>query len=112
MRVIDCASLPRLSFFLGAMPPIPHDVLLFARLKFPPLSSFLFPPSTSSFFQSLCILGYCVFPLDIAALANLLVGLAFESVIVKALIVALGFAWATRGTERRERKENYMSFVE
>ncbi|KAM3575177.1 hypothetical protein VYU27_002874 [Nannochloropsis oceanica] len=53
---------------------------------------------TISFFQSLCILGYCVFPLDIAALANLLVGLAFESVIVKALIVALGFAWATRAS--------------
>jgi len=36
------------------------------------------PPYLSSFFQSLCILGYCVFPLDIAALATLLVGLAFK----------------------------------
>ena len=60
------------------------------------------PPSPSSFFQSLCILGYCVFPLDIAALANLLVGLAFKSVIVKTLIVAVGFAWATRGKQGRE----------
>ena len=55
------------------------------------------PLHHSSFFQSLCILGYCVFPLDIAALVNLLIGLAFQSVIVKTLVVAIGFAWATRG---------------
>lgn len=54
-------------------------------------------PRHSSFFQSLCILGYCVFPLDIAALVNLLIGLAFKSVILKGAIVAVGFAWATRG---------------
>lgn len=64
------------------------------------------PPPThtsgnSSFFQSLCILGYCVFPLDIAALTNLLIGLAFKSVILKSIIVAIGFAWATRGTHAR-----------
>lgn len=53
--------------------------------------------TNSSFFQSLCILGYCVFPLDIAALVNLLIGLAFKSVILKGAIVAVGFAWATRG---------------
>uniref|UniRef100_I2CPI6 Protein YIPF n=1 Tax=Nannochloropsis gaditana (strain CCMP526) TaxID=1093141 RepID=I2CPI6_NANGC len=53
---------------------------------------------TISFFQSLCILGYCVFPLDIAALANLLIGLAFQSLVVKAVVVAVGFAWATRAS--------------
>ena len=57
----------------------------------------LVPPVHSSFFQSLCILGYCVFPLDIAALVNLLIGLAFKSLLIKSLIVGIGFVWATRG---------------
>lgn len=52
----------------------------------------------------MCILGYCVFPLDIAALMNLLIGLAFKSVLLKAIIVAIGFAWATRGAWRGQPK--------
>lgn len=33
-----------------------------------------------SFFQSVCILGYCVFPLAIAAMINLMVGILYDSV--------------------------------
>ena len=96
------------SYNVGLPPPLPPSLLpcfppfLDSVSPSAPFVVFTFPPShhsPSSFFQSLCILGYCVFPLDIAALANLLVGLAFKSVVVKALIVAVGFAWATRGTE-------------
>ncbi len=33
-----------------------------------------------SFFQSVCILGYCVFPLTLAALVLLVVGAVYNSV--------------------------------
>lgn len=36
---------------------------------------------TISFFQSVCILGYCVFPLTLSALACLIVSLVYKQVI-------------------------------
>lgn len=59
------------------------------------------PLCASSFFQSLCILGYCVFPLDISAMVNVLMGLmGFSNFVVKTFIVAIGFVWSTRGEWR------------
>ena len=46
---------------------------------------------TIGFFQSLCLLGYCLFPLDAAALVCLLV----SSVIVKWIVVPIGIAWSS-----------------
>ncbi|XP_074556027.1 protein YIP4a-like [Curcuma longa] len=42
------------------------------------------------FFQSLSLLGYCLFPLDVGALVGMLVG----NVIVKIVVVAITFAWS------------------
>ena len=47
-----------------------------------------------SFFQSVCVLGYCLFPLVIAAFANMLMT-AFLPFIVKIVIVAVAFVWAS-----------------
>ncbi|KAH9070249.1 hypothetical protein Ae201684P_002615 [Aphanomyces euteiches] len=53
--------------------------------------------STISFFQSICVLGYCVFPLVIATLVNTLVRLvSLGHVAVRIVIVAVGFLWSTR----------------
>jgi protein YIPF6 len=35
---------------------------------------------TISFFQSVCILGYCVFPLTLSSLANVFIGLIYKQV--------------------------------
>jgi hypothetical protein len=35
---------------------------------------------TISFFQSVCILGYCIFPLTLSAIACLITGLIFKNV--------------------------------
>lgn len=54
----------------------------------------------SSFFQSVCVLGYCIFPLDIALVVCRFILLAKQNValfIVRFLVVILGFAWATFG---------------
>jgi hypothetical protein len=48
---------------------------------------------TVSFFQSVCVLGYCLCPIDIAAL--LVAFLPFLPTIVKLGFVAAGFSWAT-----------------
>lgn len=53
---------------------------------------------TVSFFQSLCILGYCVFPLDLAAFASWAISIAFKSFVLKAIFVVIGFAWSTRAS--------------
>ena len=53
---------------------------------------------TISFFQSLCILGYCVFPLDMAAFASWAISMAFKSFILKSILVAIGFVWSTRAS--------------
>ena len=49
---------------------------------------------TISFFQSICLLGYCLFPLNIAALLNLLIG-PFCHVIIKLIYVGVAFVWST-----------------
>lgn len=48
----------------------------------------------SSFFQSVCVLGYCVFPINIGALVVALTK-SFLPFFVKLLFVALSFGWST-----------------
>jgi len=50
-----------------------------------------------SFFQSVCLLGYCVFPLVIAAFLLLIPGLN-TLMIARGIIVAICFVWATACT--------------
>ena len=52
---------------------------------------------TISFFQSICILGYCVFPLTLSAFACMIIGL-IQAIILKLLIVGVGFVWSTRAS--------------
>jgi hypothetical protein len=47
-----------------------------------------------SFFQSLCVLGYCMFPLVLAALACYFVA----NSVVRGAAVAAALAWATRAS--------------
>ncbi|CAM9178129.1 unnamed protein product [Choristocarpus tenellus] len=55
---------------------------------------------TISFFQSVCVLGYCVFPLLISAVVCLVLkAIHVNMFLVKATIVAVGFAWATRASK-------------
>ncbi len=49
---------------------------------------------TISFFQSICLLGYCLFPLNIAALLNLLIG-SFVHIAVKIVYVCIAFIWSS-----------------
>lgn len=52
----------------------------------------------SSFFQSVCVLGYCVFPLLVSAVCCLISSLfGLTNVIVRVAFVLVGFVWATRG---------------
>jgi len=44
-----------------------------------------------SFFQSVCVLGYCIFPLVIAAFLSLLLGVIW----LKVIFVSIGFTWST-----------------
>mmetsp|Transcript_91097 Transcript_91097/g.257934 ORF Transcript_91097/g.257934 Transcript_91097/m.257934 type:complete len:216 (-) Transcript_91097:89-736(-) len=44
-----------------------------------------------SFFQSVCVLGYCIFPLVIAAFCSILLQIIW----LKVLFVSVGFTWAT-----------------
>merc|ERR1712190_347327 len=44
-----------------------------------------------SFFQSVCVLGYCIFPLVIAAFLSLLLRVIW----LKVVFVCVGFTWAT-----------------
>ena len=50
-----------------------------------------------SFFQSICVLGYCVFPLVIATLLCFLTRMVSGHVILRLVIVSVGFVWSTRG---------------
>lgn len=56
--------------------------------------------STISFFQSLCVLGYCVFPLMLAAIIIGLLKLIPFSWIswLDFIFIAIGFLWATRAS--------------
>ena len=47
-----------------------------------------------SFFQSVCVLGYCLFPINIAAVLCFLWG----NTAFKAIVVGVAFAWATRAS--------------
>ncbi|KAH8061719.1 helicase [Aureococcus anophagefferens] len=49
-----------------------------------------------SFFQAVCVLGYSVFPLALAALAGLPLRAATASRLARAAVVAPCFAWSTR----------------
>jgi hypothetical protein len=77
---------------------------------------------TISFFQSVCILGYCVFPLTLSAIGCLIMSFVYKNVrrftiisvfstlfffliiffpiqiIIKLLIVAIGFIWSTQAS--------------
>ncbi|RKP01473.1 hypothetical protein CXG81DRAFT_11955 [Caulochytrium protostelioides] len=44
-----------------------------------------------SFFQSVCVLGYCIFPLVAASLVSLFV----PSVLVRLIVTPIAFAWST-----------------
>ena len=52
-----------------------------------------------SFFQSVCVLGYCLFPLTIAALINTFVGTFF----VRLPVFAVTYAWSTIGIAHERR---------
>ena len=52
-----------------------------------------------SIFQSVCVLGYCVFPIAFASLITLLMK-SFLPFFVKAIVVILGFVWATSSSVR------------
>ena len=49
---------------------------------------------TISFFQSICLLGYCLFPLNVAAVINLFIG-SFVHILVKMAYVGVAFVWST-----------------
>lgn len=54
----------------------------------------------SSFFQSLCVLGYCVLPLTVAMLVCrlvLLAGAGTISFIIRLIVVGAMFGWSTLG---------------
>ena len=53
---------------------------------------------TISFFQSVCILGYCVFPLTISAFICLITRMVVSLFIVKVVVVAVGFIWSTQAS--------------
>jgi|UPI0005819D3F hypothetical protein len=67
---------------------------------------------TISFFQSLCVLGYCVFPLTLAAIAIGCMKLIINTWMwIDFILVAVGFVWATRSSSvfislyvRRDRR--------
>lgn len=53
-----------------------------------------------SFFQSLCVLGYCVLPLTVAMLVCrlvLLAGSGTVSFIIRLIVVVAMFGWSTLG---------------
>jgi hypothetical protein len=65
-----------------------------------------------SFFQSLCVLGYCIFPLALAAFIIGCLKLVFNTWLwLDFIFVAIGFLWATRASSifiglyvKRERR--------
>lgn len=50
-----------------------------------------------SFFQSVCILGYCVFPLTLSALGCLVMSFIYKHMLIKLAFALVGFIWSTRG---------------
>merc|ERR1712070_210511 len=54
---------------------------------------------TISFFQSVCILGYCIFPLDVACLVCLIFKSFLSStILIRLVVVTIGFIWSTRAS--------------
>jgi hypothetical protein len=54
---------------------------------------------TISFFQSLCVIGYCVFPMTVAAFVVCLLRLLhIELAVVDLIVCIVGFVWATRAS--------------
>ena len=54
---------------------------------------------TISFFQSVCVLGYCVFPMNVCVLLNFIIdSLIIRSFVIRALVVGVGFVWSTRAS--------------
>mmetsp|Transcript_15772 Transcript_15772/g.21676 ORF Transcript_15772/g.21676 Transcript_15772/m.21676 type:complete len:196 (+) Transcript_15772:23-610(+) len=53
---------------------------------------------TISFFQSVCILGYCIFPLTLSAVACLVMSFIYKNILIKSIFVAIGFLWSTRAS--------------
>ena len=52
-----------------------------------------------SFFQSVCVLGYCVFPLSLASLTiNILSWCGIELILVNIIITGVTFVWATKAS--------------
>ena len=49
---------------------------------------------TITFFQSICLLGYCLFPLTLAAILNLFIG-ALVPFWAKLIYVGIAFVWST-----------------
>ena len=49
--------------------------------------------SCRSFFQSVCVLGYCLFPLTVAALINRI----FQSPFVRVPVIVVTYAWSALG---------------
>ncbi len=43
------------------------------------------------FFQSLCLLGYCLFPIDVAAI----VCVTISNAVVRWVVVSVAFAWSS-----------------
>lgn len=73
-----------------------HSVYVFDRLTLVRVSRE--SVSNSSFFQSVCVLGYCVFPLNIATLLCMVLSVVVSHVALRMLIVGVGFIWSTKGT--------------
>lgn len=53
---------------------------------------------TISFFQSVCVMGYCIFPLAVAAMLIMLIKLGGNVLLLNIAIVALGFVWSTKAS--------------
>jgi protein YIPF6 len=56
---------------------------------------------TISFFQSVCVLGYCVFPMTMAAVVVLLfklLPLGAFSVLIEVAVLLVAFLWSTRAS--------------
>jgi len=53
---------------------------------------------TISFFQSVCILGYCVFPLTVAAVICFIMSFIWKNFVIKLALVTVGFVWSTRAS--------------
>ena len=54
----------------------------------------LIDSKSSSFFQSVCLLGYCLFPLNLAAIINLGIGSSVH-ILIKLAYVGVAFIWST-----------------